>query len=72
MQGSSLYRVEIIAPNAAPECYPCLGRDALAELLTHQLVEQTSPRSFLVRIYDYDKWRPGSEDGLLRSVTILS
>ncbi len=65
-----LFRVEIERPLGDLDCYPCVALDVLPELIVPLVTSTAEPAGTIVRVYDYGRWTPGSEEGLI-SLSLL-
>ncbi|WP_113334196.1 hypothetical protein [Ochrobactrum sp. 3-3] len=66
-----LFRVELERPNGALDCYPCVSLDTLPELIVPLISSADEPAGTIVRVYDYQRWTPDSESGLIRALSLL-
>ncbi|KAB2663294.1 hypothetical protein F9K91_18880 [Brucella tritici] len=66
-----LFRVELERPNGALDCYPCVSLDTLPELIVPLISSADEPAGTIVRVYDYQRWTPDSENGLIRALSLL-
>lgn len=66
-----LFRVELERPNGALDCYPCVSLEALPELIVPLISSADEPAGTIVRVYDYRRWTPGREIGLIRALSLL-